>query len=76
MIDNKNKSTLSKKIVTNLTCILVGLTPECSFAIDPFLPPAPASEASPPSAVPPTPAATAPAPVQKFTQAELETLVT
>ena len=66
MIDNKNKTTLATNLVSGLACLLMVLTPQYSFAIDPS-PPPPASDAPQPGA--PTPQA------QKFTEAELEKLL-
>jgi Protein of unknown function (DUF3300) len=65
MFDTKNKATLAKKFVSGLASLLIGLTPQYSFAIDP--PPPPASEA--PQTEAQTPQAS------KFTEAELEKLL-
>lgn len=67
MLDNKNKASLAKKLVIGLACILIGLVPQYSFAIDPPSPPAAISEV-------PQPDASAPK-ATKFTQAELEKLL-
>ncbi len=60
-----NKTILVKKLISGLACLLMGLTPQYSFAIDP--PPPPASEA-------PQPEAQAPQ-APRFTEVELEKLL-
>src|SRR5262245_7500311 len=66
MRDNKNKAVLAKNLVSGLACLLMGLTPQYSFAIDPPAPP-PVSEA-------PQPEAQAPQ-APKFSEEELEKLL-
>ena len=60
----KNKAALARKLVSGLACLLVALTPQYSFAIDP----------APPAAEAPGPEAQAPQ-APKFTEAELEKLL-
>ncbi|WP_051134158.1 DUF3300 domain-containing protein [Methylocystis sp. ATCC 49242] len=67
MSKNKNETALARRLVAGVACLLVALTPEYSFAIDP--PPVPTPDAAAPAA--PQPAPEAP----KFTQAELERLL-
>lgn len=67
MLDSKNKATLARKFFSGLACLLIGFTPEYSFAIDPSPLLARVSEAPQPAA--PMPKA------PKFTQEELEQLL-
>ena len=67
MSDSKNKTGFAKNLICGLACLLVGLTPEYSFAIDPS-PPAPAVSESPQSEVPSSQA-------PKLSEAELEKLL-
>jgi hypothetical protein len=67
MLGNKTKTAFARKLFNGLACLLIGLTPEYSFAIDPLSPPAPVSQAPQPE----TPAPEA----LKFTQEELEQLL-
>jgi hypothetical protein len=60
-----NKAALARKLVIGLACLLIALTPEYSFAIDP---------ASPPAAQAPAPEAKAPQ-VSKISEEELEKLL-
>jgi Protein of unknown function (DUF3300) len=66
MHDTKNKATPVKNFVSGLVSLLIGLTPQYSFAID-ASPPLPVSEAPQPNA--PTPQA------PKFTEVQLEKLL-
>jgi hypothetical protein len=63
----KSQKIFVKKLISGLACVLVGLTPQYSFAIDPSPPPDPVSEA-------PQLEATAPR-TPKFSAAELEKLL-
>ncbi len=67
MSDNKIRSGFAKNFICGLACLLVGLTPDYSFAIDPSPPPPAVSEA-PQSEVPSTQA-------PKLSEAELEKLL-
>ncbi|WP_292532621.1 DUF3300 domain-containing protein, partial [Methylocystis sp.] len=68
---NRARSRLARRLISGAACILIGMSPQTSFAIDPS-PPAPTSQLPPPE----TPAAPATeASVRKFTQAELEKIL-
>ncbi|HXW72923.1 MAG TPA: DUF3300 domain-containing protein [Methylocella sp.] len=67
MLKNKKSAAFARKLVSGLGCLLIGLTPEYSFAVDPSPPPAPLSQAPQPE----TPAPQAP----KFSEEELEKLL-
>jgi hypothetical protein len=66
---NRARSGLARRLITGAACILIGMSPQTSFAID-SSPPAPASQLPPPE----TPAAPE-AGFRKFTQAELEKIL-
>ncbi|MFY9628116.1 MAG: DUF3300 domain-containing protein [Methylocystis sp.] len=72
MTVSKKAAVLSKKLTGGLACLLMILSPQHSFAIDPA-PPASTQPAAPGAESPPPPAAAAVA--DNFTRAELEKLL-